>query len=282
MVFLPKYANKNCSFPLRPQPLFSKENQDPKTREKIMNTLKIEQREGVTVLRLSNGVTNAISPLMVDELSAVVAEIGRGSSPLVFAGNRKFFSMGFDLPTLLSLNRSAMSDYFYHFNEVTCRLLTLPVPVVGALAGHAVAGGYILTLTCDYRVAGSGRNIGLNEIKLGVPVPYLADLMLRQIASGPTARRMLDEGNFVVTEDAERLGLVNEVEPPENTEARAIRKARELGALPGPAWAAIKANRVESIQQPYEAAARRKNEIFLDCWFSDQAQELLKEASRKF
>jgi enoyl-CoA hydratase/carnithine racemase len=247
-----------------------------------MNTIKMEQQEGVTVLRLDNGVTNAISPLMVAELAAAVAEIDRESRPVVLAGNQKFFSMGFDLPTLLSLNRLEMSDFFYRFNGIACRLLTLPLPLVCALAGHAVAGGHILALTGDYRVAGVGRKIGLNEVKLGLPVPYLADLMLRQMTDGRAAKQMLYEGNFIAAEDAERFGLVDEVCSQETTEAQAIRRAGELGALPGPAFAAIKANRTESIQMQYDAAARRKNEMVLDCWFSARTQELLKEASRKF
>lgn len=247
-----------------------------------MKTVNLEQQDSVSVLRLENGVTNAIGPAMIDELSSVVPDIGRGSRAMVLAGNPKFFSMGFDLPALIALNRSGMSDFFYQFNRVACQLLSLPIPVVCAIAGHAVAGGHILALACDYRIAGSGRKIGLNEIKLGIPVPYLADLMLRQMAVGNTATRMLYEGDFLPAEEAERRGLVDEVCPRDGTEAQAIRKAADWANLSAPAFAAAKINRTESIQQRYQAVAKHKNEAFLDCWFSDQAQELLRKASRKF
>lgn len=247
-----------------------------------MQTVQIEPQEDVAVLRLNNGTANAISPLMTEELISTVAGIGRECRAVVLAGNRKFFSMGFDLPGLLSLDRPGMADFFYTFNQVVLQLLTLPCPLVGAVSGHAVAGGHILALACDYRVAGAGRKLGLNEVKLGVPVPYLADLMLRQMTDGSTAKKMLYEGNFVTAEAAERLGLVDEVGPQESIEALAIGKATELGGLPRAAFAAIKSNRVEAIQRRYEAAARHKNDLFLDCWFSGRTQELLAEASRKF
>jgi hypothetical protein len=59
-------------------------------------------------------------------------------------------------------------------------------------------------------------------------------------------------------------------------------KRAELAALPGGAFAAIKANRVTEILLKHEAKAKQKNEHFLDCWFSEQAQDLLKVAARKF
>jgi len=247
-----------------------------------MTTVKVEPQGDVAVLRLDNGATNAISPLMLDELASAIDVIGRAHGAMVLAGNKKLFSMGFDLPAILSLSRAGMSEFFYKFNRVACQLVTLPLPTVCAMAGHAVAGGNILALTCDYRFAATGKKIGLNEVQLGVPVPYLADLLLRQIVGPRAANAMLYEGFFMNSDDAHQHGLIDEVCSQETIEERAIQKASALSALPASAFAAIKANRVEAILLQYEKYARQKNEIFLDCWFSDRAQGLLKEASRKF
>ena len=247
-----------------------------------MSTIKVENQEGVTIVRLDNGVANAIGPRVLDDLAAAIDAIEGDSGALVLAGNSKFFSMGFDLPNLLSLNRAAMSDFFYKFNRIACKLLAMPLPTVCAMAGHAVAGGHILTLTCDYRFAEAGKKIGLNEVKLGVPVPYLADLMLRQLAGDRVAKAMVYEGGFMTAADARQHGLIDEIHPQGSAETQAIKKAAELAALPLKALAAIKANRIEPILLQYEKSARQKNDLFLDCWFSDQTQKLLKEAALKF
>ena len=122
---------------------------------------------------------------------------------MVLAGGEKFFSIGFDIPTLLELDRPSMTEFFHKFNQVVFNILTLPLPTAAAVKAHAVAGGAIMMLTCDYRFAATGRVlIGLNGIKLGVPIPYLPDMILRQIAGDQVASDMLYLGEFVKSSDA--------------------------------------------------------------------------------
>jgi enoyl-CoA hydratase/carnithine racemase len=140
-----------------------------------------------------------------------------------------------------------------------------------------------MMLTCDYRFAATGRVlIGLNGIKLGVPIPYLPDLILRQIAGDQIASDMLYRGGFVESSDAWGKGLIHDVFPQPEVEAKALERVAELSKLPPKAFAAAKANRVEAICRRYENSVKAKNEEFLDCWFSAESQELLKEAAKKF
>ena len=89
-------------------------------------------------------------------------------------------------------------------------------------------------------------------------------------------------GEFVEPEEAERIGLIDEVLPLEKVEGRAIEKIKELAMLPQRALSAIKATRVEGIKSKYEKNHKSKNEMFLDCWFSPPVQELLQKAAKKF
>jgi len=248
-----------------------------------MELVKIEEHEDVALLRLDNKVANAISTTMVENLSASVTRITREFRGLVLAGGEKFFSMGFDLPTLLKLDRSGVTEFFYSFNQVVLDIYTLPIPTACAITGHAIAGGTILASSCDYRFLASGRKLmGLNEIKLGVPVPYLSDLMLRQIVGDRAATEMVYQGEFIEPEKALSIGLADEVLSQDKVENRALEKITELASLPGQAFAAIKANRVESIRPAYEKNYKVKNETFLDCWFSQPVRELLSKAAEKF
>jgi len=242
-----------------------------------------EQQGNIAVLTLKNGVTNAISPELVEELSKNIQEIRKEARGLLLCGGEKFFSIGFDLPALITMNRAALSDFFYKFNEVALALYTLPFPSVCALAGHAIAGGNILALACDYRFAASEtRKIGLNEIRLGLPAPYLADMILRQIVGDRAATGMLYSGEFISLTDAAAIGLIDQMCLTEELKQAALEKIAGLAVLNPRPFSAVKTNRCEEIKNNYEKNGRVKNEFFIDCWFTEETQKTLIEASRKF
>ena len=248
-----------------------------------MATVIAEIQKGIAVLTLNNGITNSISPDLVRDLSEILDEIKNKVKGIVLCGGAKFFSIGLDLPSLLKCDRAQMSDFWYKFNRLILELYTVSLPTVCALSGHAVAGGNILALTCDYRFACiDTKKIGLNEIKLGVPVPYLADMLLRQIISERSATDMLYSGDFMSFSEAEKIGLIDEIHSTETVIRKAAEKAAELSEFQIHAFSAIKSYRTEEIRSRYEKNCKTKNEIFLDCWFSEPTQKILKEASQKF
>ncbi len=243
----------------------------------------VEDLGAVAILRLSNGVTNAISPSLVEALSLALKRINVTHGGAVLAGGSKFFSIGLDLPGLLSLTRPQMKEFWYAFDRAVLELFTFPLPTACAVCGHAVAGGTILALACDYRFAASGRKLmGLSEIRLGLPVPYLADLMLRQVAGDRAATKLLFFGELVESDTAGSLGLVDGVFPEGDVEKIAVEKIAQLAENPKKAFSAIKANRVEEVRERFEKHYREKTESLLDLWFSPGVQELLEKAAQKF
>jgi enoyl-CoA hydratase/carnithine racemase len=211
-----------------------------------------------------------------------MAAIKGNAHGMLLCGGSKFFSIGLDLPALLKLDRTAMHHFFEDFNGLCLALFTASFPTACALAGHAVAGGNILALTCDYRYASSEKKIGLNELKLGVPVPYLADQILRHTIGNRHATHMMYDGELRSFAEAQKIGLIDEICPPEKLEAMALEMLRGVASLPEPAFSETKANRVEDIAARYKNNHRAKNDRFLDCWFSDPVQQILHEAARKF
>lgn len=247
-----------------------------------MSPLSIESHENVGVLRLNNGVINPISVEMVKKLSSVLNSVRDQFKGLVLAGGEKFFSLGFNIPELLEMDRDGMSAFFLEFNKIVLSLYSVPIPTACAIRGHAIAGGAILLLACDYRVASSGKTlIGLNEIKLGAPTPYLADMILRQIATDQLASEIMYSGNFISSLDAARYGIISETFSSDEVEARSIEKISKMAESNPRAFAESKANRVEVIRARYEANHKIKNEAFIDCWFDPKTQESLREAAIK-
>lgn len=248
-----------------------------------MQTVIKEFQDHLAILRLNSGPTNPIGSKLVDDLSQALVELKGTARGMVLCGGNEFFSVGFDLPELLKFDRPAMGDFLERFNHLCLALFTTPFPTVCALSGHAVAGGNILALTCDYRYAAAGeKKIGLNELKLGLPVPYLADLILRHTIGNRYASQMIYSGEFMSFSDAKIIGLIDVVGPPEELEDFIIERLSTIASFQNQAFAAIKANKVEAIKRSYENNIEAKNELFLDCWFSDPVQTNLLEASMKF
>jgi enoyl-CoA hydratase/carnithine racemase len=251
-----------------------------------MGLLQIEYDGEVAILKLNRGVTNAINLELVTELSDAVEEVRRSRDVralVLTSSNDKFFSIGFDVPQLYNLNRRDFEKFYYSFSQLCLNLYTLPKPTIAAITGHAIAGGYILALCCDYRFIGEGRKlIGLNEIKLGLPLPLLAYCILRQLVGDRNASEIVYTGEFYTPIDALEMRMVDQVLPPTEVLSKSIEKVRELAKLPDKAFEAIKRNHVKTIEKEFLENFEDDMNTFVDFWFSDEAQKLLKEAIKNF
>jgi enoyl-CoA hydratase/carnithine racemase len=248
-----------------------------------MKHVAVEAHGKLAVVRLQNGVTNAIGLELVTDLAGILQEVPLRFDGMVLAGGRKFFSIGLDLPALLELEREPMAQFWEQFDTLVAALYTLSLPTVCAIAGHATAGGTILALACDHRMVAEGRKlIGLNEINIGVPVPFLADLMLRQIVSERSATAMIYGGELLLPDKARQIGLADDICPEDTIEAAALALAERLAAKPHTAFALVKANRVAAVRRRFERDRHTQSRAFLDCWFEPAVQAMLAEAAEKF
>jgi Delta3-Delta2-enoyl-CoA isomerase len=251
-----------------------------------MEMLSVENHGKVVFVKLSHGVTNALSPKVVNELEEVLKQAKHDAdiNGLVLgSSNEKFFSIGFDIPELIDMNKDDFIGFYRMFNQVCWYLLTLPKPTVAAINGHAIAGGCILALCCDYRFIARGHKMmGLNEVKLGLPVPYLPDRLLHALAGVCKARDIMESGEFYPPDAALEMGIVDKIIPIENLVKTAIEHAAKLGSLPKVGYEMIKRNRVEMIEAQVTAREDEKEAYFIESWYSDEARECLKEALKKF
>jgi enoyl-CoA hydratase/carnithine racemase len=251
-----------------------------------MEMIDIEHMENLAILRLKNGVTNPINLEFVNEISGSISELKRDSSvhSIVITGaNDKFFSIGFDLPTLYKLNDKDVKKFYQAYNRLCLDLYAYPKPTVAALTGHAIAGGCILALCCDYRVIASGKKLmGLNEIKLGLPVPYPGDMILKQIIGTRYAQMIMEMGDFYGPDQLMQMGVVNQVVKQKGVLEKSIEQAKLLGDYHAPAFKMIKKNRVDPVVNGIKEDLEEKENYFLKYWFSDETRKLLKEAAKKF
>jgi enoyl-CoA hydratase/carnithine racemase len=246
----------------------------------------VEHQDNVAIVKLQRGVTNPLDRGLVDQLGRTLQRVGGDPavrSVVLGSASDKFFSIGFDIPQLFELARPEFATYYQAFNRVCLDLFTLSKPTVAAITGHAIAGGCILALCCDYRLIADGRKLmGLNEIKLGVPVPYVADRILRDLVGGRHARQIVESGQFYLPDESLSLGLVDQVCPVDQVLPQSIGRAALLGSLSSEAFALIKRNRVERVEAEILARLEDKEQLFVERWYSEEARGRLREAMAKF
>jgi enoyl-CoA hydratase/carnithine racemase len=177
---------------------------------------------------------NALSPeLIVALLRAVKAAPEEGTRALVLSGSPGIFSAGLDVPMLLTLGRPTMDGVWRDFYALIGALACSPIPIAAAITGHAPAGGTVLALFCDWRVAAEGNSkIGLSEVQVGLPLPPVIFSALRRLVGARQAERLAVNGLLISPEEAAAMGLVDQVVPAERVVDRALKWCQDLLSLP--------------------------------------------------
>ena len=233
--------------------------------------MRIERQGKVAVVVLEWGRANAISLAFLDALDGLLDGL-RDASALVIAAQGSIFSAGLDLPALVDLPPAAFRAFMDRFSEVMLRIFELPMPVVAAVNGHAIAGGCALALQADVRIMAGGR-IGLNEAQLGLGLPPVILEVLRAQVPARSLVPIALEGRLLSPEDALRLGLIDEIAT--DARAAAVQRAGELAT-------AGAGNIKTALRAPVAALIRAgDNTGWTETWFAPPAQERIRAAVAK-
>jgi enoyl-CoA hydratase/carnithine racemase len=245
-----------------------------------MTTIRLEQEGACALIRLDKGRGNAIDPALVDDLLKAVREVGaddRVRAVLLGSAHPRLFCPGLDLVTLIEMDRPALSGFMARFAELVMALYGLPKPLIAAVSGHAVAGGCVLALTADWRVLARGAQIGLNEVKVGVPLPWSVALLLRATVSPSALTRVALLGRNASGDEAVTMGLAHEVVDAETLEGTWRARLAEFADKDARAVATTKRYLRASVLAEMGAHEAARADEFLDSWFSQGTQERIRE-----
>jgi methylglutaconyl-CoA hydratase len=194
-------------------------------------TIQLAYDSGVATITLNRpDKRNAISFELIDDLLRALQEVETSDAiVLIVTGAGKAFSSGMDLDNLKTLigkspeqnlkDSGTMVRLFralYEFSKVT----------IAAVNGAAIAGGTGLALLCDFTLAVPEAKFGYTEVRIGFVPAIVSTFLLRQVGE-KQARDLLLTGRIIGAEEAARMGLVNEIVPPE----KLMTRARELAGL---------------------------------------------------
>ncbi len=188
--------------------------------------------EGTTaIVDMDDGKANALSDAMIDALLAALTRAEAEAGAMVLVGRPERFCAGFDLRVMMAGPDQARA-LLRRGSELLLRLYGASVPLVIACTGHAVAGGALVVLTGDVRIAAAGAyRIGLNEVAIGLPVPVLAMELARDRLQPAALTRATLLAHIHTPEEALTAGYVDELAPPDQVLPRALAEATRLAAL---------------------------------------------------
>ncbi|XP_057783275.1 enoyl-CoA delta isomerase 2, peroxisomal-like [Salvia miltiorrhiza] len=208
----------------------------------------LEKRGSIFFLTLTGATKkdqeHRLNPPLIAAIRAALAEVRSQAVPgsaLITQAEGRFFSNGFDLRHAQAVGAAAGSadaagaellNMVDLFRGVVADLLSLPMPTVAAVTGHAAAAGLILAMSHDYVVMKKSRAVlYLSELDIGMSLPdYFTALIKEKVGSSAARRELALRAAKVDAEAAVRMGIVDAAyDSAEDVAAAAVRTAEELG-----------------------------------------------------
>ena len=246
--------------------------------EESMKYVEFSMNDGLATITLKRPKVNAINEEMVAELHSAFrkAESDESVRAVILTGGGSFFSFGFDIPGFMDYPKDAFRLFVTAFSELVKYVFGFPKPVIGALNGHAIAGGCVLALACDRRIMVSGKpKIAMNELTLGVTIFTSIAEMLRFAIGARNAQQVLYSGKMFSVEDALAIGLVDEAPTAEEFEAAVANAATGLAAISGDAFRTAKNLLKKRVLNRIDREDEFSIQDFVHVWYEEETREKL-------
>jgi enoyl-CoA hydratase/carnithine racemase len=174
---------------------------------------------------------NSMTPELLDAFLAASAE-ARASDIrcLIVTGTGSCFSAGADFKSTAQRGEGqrAPNERSYAMYEPFLSLLDVAVPIIGALNGHTVGGGFGLALVCDMRIGARGAKYGANFVRLGLSPGMAISYLLPRLIGVARANELLFTGRLVDGAEAEQLGILNRAVAADDVLDEAVALARTI------------------------------------------------------
>ncbi len=204
-------------------------------------TIITETRGKVGIITLNRPkALNALNAQLITEMNAALDRFDADAkiAAIILTGNEKAFAAGADIREMKDKTFADVTeeDFLRDWDHIT----TIRKPIIAAVAGYALGGGFEFALACDTIIAADNAKFALPEVTLGIIPGGGGTQRLAQAAGKAKAMEMILTGRMMDVAEAERLGIVARVVPVEKLMEEALTVAEKIASLSQPVIASAK------------------------------------------
>jgi enoyl-CoA hydratase len=225
----------------------------------------VEEQGGTILVRLARPPVNALDLPMIEELERTFAKLSGAAPPggVVLTGAGSAFCAGVDTKAFMSYGREVRGRMVLAITRMTAAILSLPCPLVAAVNGHALGGGFVLMLCSDYRLAvdDGALRLGLTEARAGVPFPVGPTAIMKHEMPAGLLRQLTLSSRVVSPQDLLRHAVIDALAGAPQIVEQAVVAARDLASQP--AFGVVKMQVRGNLAAEVQALAAADSDPFL-------------------
>jgi enoyl-CoA hydratase len=180
-------------------------------------TWNIDVIRNCAVVRMNTNKVNVQNNQFFSDLHHAFDQLEReyNELPVVLTGHGDTFSAGIDFQYSFDIfgsgDPSKIREWYRAYRETNLRIFTYPRPTVAAVNGHAIAGGFITALDCDFRIGTrKACKFGLNEVPIGIPMPAAYVEIIKYTLGDHVGALTTLRGKLYSYDEIEKLGFFHE------------------------------------------------------------------------
>lgn len=232
----------------------------------------LERRpDGVAVVTLNNPKVNALSQAVLARIKEIALDLtANPPGAVVITGGERIFAAGADISEFGGTGEGNRIGLGFH--SALDAVAAIPRFVIAAVSGYALGGGCELSMACDYRIAGEKAVFGQPEVLLGIIPGGGGTQRLPRLVGSSRAKEIVMTGRQVKSDEALRIGLVDEVVPNDQLHDRAFALAGEVARGALQAHAAMKRAIDEGMSSTLADGLLLERQLFTDVFATDDSQ----------
>jgi enoyl-CoA hydratase/carnithine racemase len=239
--------------------------------------VRLEKQEAVGHIVLDRPPANSYDRAFMDDYGAAIDEAAKDDAVkaiVVRSASERFFSAGADVSVFAKSDLDTRNAFVLCANETMSKLEGTPKVTIAAIGGHCLGGGLEIALCCDFRIAAEGGyKIGLPEVTLGLLPGTGGTQRLPRLIGRQKALELMLRGTTLSPQEAKEAGIVDELVPAADLQARAHERARSYTEGPSYAIGQIKLAAVQGFGTSLNEGLRIEREALIRLFQSEDARE---------
>jgi len=235
----------------------------------------LEKKERVAVITLNRPEKrNALTLELRQELYRILKDVDSDETTraVIITGAGEAFAAGADIRAMQAYTVEDAIESSLQGSRVFLFIEKMGIPIIAAVNGWALGGGLELALACDIRICSDNAKFGQPEVRIGILPGYGATIRLPRIIGIARAKEMIYFGNIISARDAEKIGLVSSVVPPDSLMEKAMQSAQTL--VRGPASISLAKKAIHSaFDLDMDAALKYSSKLYGEAYKTNDARE---------